>query len=257
MRSTLSVFFHINLFFIALSSPVCEIEVPERFTVSYEALKTHGVAERCKQVHTGFRVLACELKPGPISIEYLEAVKQTPKMSVEELMAFSKQYNDVYFHQNIYHCATLAVGATLQLVDSVMKREVRNCMALGHHSQRSAANSFCVFNNVAIAALYAKKTYNLNRVLIVGWDVHHGQGVQYCFEEDPSVLYFSWHRYEHQTFWPNLPESDYSSVGKGKGSGFNMNLPWNKATTDLAAFFHVLLPAAYEVPVAREQPLGH
>ncbi|KAL0155325.1 hypothetical protein M9458_049588, partial [Cirrhinus mrigala] len=62
--------------------------------------------------------------------EYLEAVKQTPNMSVEELMAFSKQYNDVYFHQNIYHCAKLAVGATLQLVDSVMKREVRNGMAL-------------------------------------------------------------------------------------------------------------------------------
>uniref|UniRef100_A0A671L2B1 Histone deacetylase domain-containing protein n=1 Tax=Sinocyclocheilus anshuiensis TaxID=1608454 RepID=A0A671L2B1_9TELE len=186
--------------------------------------------------------------------EYLEAVKQTPKMSVEELMAFSKQYSDVYFHQNIYHCAKLAVGATLQLVDSVVKREVRNGMALvrppGHHSQRSAANGFCVFNNVAIAALHAKKNYNLNRVLIVDWDIHHGQGVQYCFEEDPSVLYFSWHRYENQTFWPNLPESDYTSVGKGKGCGFNINLPWNKVgltnSDYLAAFFHVLLPIAYE-----------
>uniref|UniRef100_A0A8C1Y297 Histone deacetylase 10 n=1 Tax=Cyprinus carpio TaxID=7962 RepID=A0A8C1Y297_CYPCA len=234
------------------TDPVCEIEVPERLTVSYEALKARGVAERCKQVPvrlaTEQEILLAH------SEEYLEAVKQTPKMSVEELKAFSKQYNDVYFHQNIYHCATMAVGATLQLVDSVMKREVTNGMALvrppGHHSQRSAANGFCVFNNVAIAALYAKKTYNLNRVLIVDWDVHHGQGVQYCFEEDPSVLYFSWHRYEHRTFWPNLPESDYTSVGKDKGSGLNVNLPWNKVgmtnSDYLAAFFHVLLPVAYE-----------
>uniref|UniRef100_A0A8C1JZH9 Histone deacetylase 10 n=1 Tax=Cyprinus carpio TaxID=7962 RepID=A0A8C1JZH9_CYPCA len=234
------------------TDPVCEIEVPERLTVSYEALKARGVAERCKQVPvrlaTEQEILLAH------SEEYLEAVKQTLKMSVEELKAFSKQYNDVYFHQNIYHCATMAVGATLQLVDSVMKREVRNGMALvrppGHHSQRSAANGFCVFNNVAIAALYAKKTYNLNRVLIVDWDVHHGQGVQYCFEEDPSVLYFSWHRYEHRTFWPNLPESDYTSVGKDKGSGLNVNLPWNKVgmtnSDYLAAFFHVLLPVAYE-----------
>ncbi|KAL1247155.1 hypothetical protein QQF64_022531 [Cirrhinus molitorella] len=234
------------------TDPACEIEVPERLTMSYEALKTHDVAQRCKQVPvrlaTEQEILLAH------SEEYLEAVKQTPKMSMEELMAFSKQYNDVYFHQNIYHCAKLALGATLQLVDSVMKREVRNGMALvrppGHHSQRSAASGFCVFNNVAIAAHYAKKNYNLNRVLIVDWDVHHGQGIQYSFEEDPSVLYFSWHRYEHQAFWPNLPESDYTSVGKGKGSGFNMNLPWNKVgmtnSEYLAAFFHVLLPVAYE-----------
>uniref|UniRef100_A0A8C2H8F0 Histone deacetylase 10 n=1 Tax=Cyprinus carpio TaxID=7962 RepID=A0A8C2H8F0_CYPCA len=192
------------------TDPVCEIEVPERLTVSYEALKARGVAERCKQVPvrlaTEQEILLAH------SEEYLEAVKQTPKMSVEELKAFSKQYNDVYFHQNIYHCATMAVGATLQLVDSVMKREVRNGMALvrppGHHSQP------------------------LNVYLF------------------PSVLYFSWHRYEHRKFWPNLPESDYTSVGKDKGSGLNVNLPWNKVgmtnSDYLAAFFHVLLPVAYE-----------
>ncbi|XP_047676024.1 polyamine deacetylase HDAC10 isoform X2 [Tachysurus fulvidraco] len=210
------------------------------------------------------RDMPCELgtcKPGtcgPVSAsfhkEYLEAVKQTPHMSLEDLLTFTQQFGDVYFHPNIYHCATLAVGAALQLVDNIMAGKVRNGMALvrppGHHSQRSEANGFCVFNNVAIAALYAKKHYNLNRVLIVDWDVHHGQGVQYCFEEDSSVLYFSWHRYEHQRFWPNLADSEYDRVGKGKGSGFNINLPWNKVgmtnSDYLAAFFHVLLPIAYE-----------
>ncbi|KAM6095366.1 polyamine deacetylase HDAC10 isoform 2-T3 [Chlamydotis macqueenii] len=155
---------------------------------------------------------------------------------------------------NTYRCARLAVGATLQLVDAVMSGKVCNGMALvrppGHHSQRNAANGFCLFNNVAIAAEYAKLKYGLQRILIVDWDVHHGQGTQYIFEEDPSVLYFSWHRYEHQEFWPSLKESDYDAVGLGKGKGFNINLPWNKTgmgnSDYLAAFFHMLLPVAFE-----------
>ncbi|KAI4897468.1 hypothetical protein NFI96_013345 [Prochilodus magdalenae] len=234
------------------TDPVCKIEVPERLTVSYEAVKRAGLEHRCVPLSvrqaTEEEILLVHSK------EYLEAVKQTPYLSLEDLMTFTQQYGDVYFHPNIYHCAKLAIGATLQLVDSVMAGKVRNGMALvrppGHHSQRSAANGFCVFNNVAIAALYAKKHYNVNRVLIVDWDIHHGQGVQYCFEEDPSVLYFSWHRYEHQRFWPNLAESDYDSVGKGKGAGFNINVPWNKVgmtnSDYLSVFFHVLLPIAYE-----------
>ncbi|KAK3526134.1 hypothetical protein QTP70_016109 [Hemibagrus guttatus] len=234
------------------TDPVCKIEVPERLTVSYDALKCRGLDRRCVGVPT--RQATDEEILLVHSKEYLEAVKQTPYMSLEDLLTFTQQYGDVYFHPNIYHCAKLAVGAALQLVDNVMTGNVRNGIALvrppGHHSQRSEASGFCVFNNVAIATLYAKKHYNLNRVLIVDWDIHHGQGVQYCFEEDSSVLYFSWHRYEHQCFWPNLAESDYDRVGKGKGSGFNINLPWNKVgmtnSDYLAAFFHVLLPIAYE-----------
>ncbi|XP_036376025.1 polyamine deacetylase HDAC10 [Megalops cyprinoides] len=232
--------------------PACKIEVPERLTVSYTALQKQGLTQRC--VPLPIRQATDEEILLAHSEEYLEAVKKTPYMSLEELMTFTQQYGDVYFHPNIYHCAKLAIGATLQLVHSVMTGQVRNGMALvrppGHHSQRSAASGFCVFNNVAIAALYAKKHFNISRVLIVDWDVHHGQGLQYCFEEDPSVLYFSWHRYEHQSFWPNLAESDYDSVGKGRGAGFNINLPWNKVGMEnsdyLSVFFHVLLPIAYE-----------
>uniref|UniRef100_A0A7N8YQW9 Histone deacetylase 10 n=1 Tax=Mastacembelus armatus TaxID=205130 RepID=A0A7N8YQW9_9TELE len=209
--------------------PACKIEAPERLTVSHEALVRSGLADRCVSIPvreaTDEDILLVH------SEEYLEAVKKTPYMTLEDLKEFTLHYGDVYFHPNIYHCAKLAAGATLQLVDSVMMAKVRNGMALvrppGHHSMRSAANGFCVFNNVAIAAQYAKQKYGLKRVLIVDWDVHHGQGVQYCFEDDPSVLYFSWHRYEHQKFWPNLRESDFDSVGKEKGAGFTINVPWN------------------------------
>ncbi|XP_073328894.1 polyamine deacetylase HDAC10 [Pagrus major] len=232
--------------------PACKIEVPERLTVSHEALVKNGLADRCVSVPVREATDADILLVH--SEEYLEAVKKTPFMTLEDLKEFTLQYGDVYFHPNIYHCAKLAAGAALQLVDSVVTGKVRNGMALvrppGHHSMRSAANGFCVFNNVAIAARYAKQKHGVKRVLIVDWDVHHGQGVQYCFEDDPSVLYFSWHRYEHQKFWPNLKESDYDNVGKEKGEGFNINVPWNKVgmknSDYLSVFCHVLLPVAYE-----------
>nr|XP_034805076.1 polyamine deacetylase HDAC10 isoform X5 [Pan paniscus] len=120
----------------------------------------------------------------------------------------------------------------------------------GHHSQRAAANGFCVFNNVAIAAAHAKQKHGLHRILVVDWDVHHGQGIQYLFEDDPSVLYFSWHRYEHGRFWPFLRESDADAVGRGQGLGFTVNLPWNQVGMGnadyVAAFLHLLLPLAFE-----------
>ncbi|XP_034623565.1 polyamine deacetylase HDAC10 isoform X2 [Trachemys scripta elegans] len=232
--------------------PECDIEVPERLLSSYEQLKHYHLVERC--IHVPVREGTEEEIMLVHSSEYLEVVKSTQTMNEEELRRVSENYDAVYFHPNTYRCAKLAVGATLQLVDSVISGKVRNGMALvrppGHHSQRNAANGFCVFNNVAIAAQYAKRQYGLQRILIVDWDVHHGQGIQYVFEEDPSVLYYSWHRYEHQQFWPLLRESDYDAVGQGKGKGFNLNVPWNKVgmgnSDYLATFFHVLLPVAFE-----------
>ncbi|NWR17534.1 HDA10 deacetylase, partial [Emberiza fucata] len=232
--------------------PICDIEVPERLSSSYEQLRSYHLVERC--VHVPAREGSEEEILLVHSLEHLEVAKSTQTMNEEELKRVSENYDAFFFHPSTYHCARLAVGAALQLVDAVMAGKVRNGMALvrppGHHSQRNAANGFCLFNNVAIAAEYAKLKYGLQRILIVDWDVHHGQGTQYIFEEDPSVLYFSWHRYEHQEFWPSLKESDYDAVGLGKGKGFNINLPWNKVgmgnSDFLAAFFHVLLPMAFE-----------
>lgn len=230
----------------------CEIEVPERLSVSYDRLKHYNLVERCVEIPV--REATEEEITLVHSQEYLEVIKSTETMNIEELQNASKKYNAVFFHKTSYRCAKLAAGGVLQLLDSVMSGRVRNGMALvrppGHHSQRSESNGFCLFNNVAIAAEYAKKKYNLQRILIVDWDIHHGQGIQYIFEEDPSVLYFSWHRYQHQEFWPNLRESEYDAIGKGKGTGFNINVPWNKVGMGnadyIAVFLHVLLPIALE-----------
>uniref|UniRef100_A0A8C3WJI4 Histone deacetylase 10 n=1 Tax=Catagonus wagneri TaxID=51154 RepID=A0A8C3WJI4_9CETA len=164
--------------------------------------------------------------------EYVALMRGTQALSTEELQALSRQFDAVYFHPSTFHCARLAAGAALQLVDAVLTGVVCNGIALvrppGHHSQRAAANGFCVFNNVALAAKHAQQKHGLRRVLIVDWDIHHGQGTQYIFEDDPSILYFSWHRYEHGRFWPCLRESDADAVGRGRGLGFTVNLPWNQ-----------------------------
>ncbi|XP_040346414.1 polyamine deacetylase HDAC10 isoform X1 [Herpailurus yagouaroundi] len=233
-------------------APECEIERPERLTAALERLRQWGLEQRCLQLAARE---ASEAELGLVhSPEYVSLLRGTQTLSTRELQALSGQYDAVYFHPSTFHCARLAAGAALQLVDAVLTGAVHNGLALvrppGHHSQRAAANGFCVFNNVAIAAKHAKQRHGLHRILIVDWDVHHGQGIQYIFEDDPSVLYFSWHRYEHGRFWPYLRESDADAVGQGQGRGFTVNLPWNQVGMGnadyVAAFLHVLLPVAFE-----------
>ncbi|XP_069855880.1 polyamine deacetylase HDAC10 isoform X5 [Dipodomys merriami] len=232
--------------------PECELERPERLVAVLSLLRLRGLEQRC------LRLSACEASEAELGLvhspEYVALVRETQTLDEDELRALSKQYDAVYFHPSTFHCARLAVGATLQLVEAVLTGAAPNGLALvrppGHHSHRAAANGFCVFNNVAIAAKHAKQKHGLHRILIVDWDVHHGQGIQYIFEDDPSVLYFSWHRYEYGRFWPFLRESDTDAVGQGQGRGFTVNLPWNQVGMGnadyLAAFLHVLLPLAFE-----------
>ncbi|XP_042103875.1 polyamine deacetylase HDAC10 isoform X7 [Ovis aries] len=232
--------------------PECEIECPERLTTALERLQQRGLEQRC------LRLVAREASEAELGLvhspEYVALLRGTQALGTRELQALSKQYDAVYLHPSTFHCARLAAGAALQLVDAVLTGAVRNGLALvrppGHHSQRATANGFCVFNNVAIAAKHAQQKHGLHRILIVDWDIHHGQGIQYIFEDDPSVLYFSWHRYEHGHFWPCLRESDADAVGRGRGLGFTVNLPWNQVGMGnadyVAAFLHVLLPLAFE-----------
>uniref|UniRef100_A0A8C8ZZA7 Histone deacetylase 10 n=1 Tax=Prolemur simus TaxID=1328070 RepID=A0A8C8ZZA7_PROSS len=227
--------------------PECEIECPERLTAALDRLRQCGLEQRCLRLSARE---ASEAELGLVhSLEYVALVRGTQVLGKQELQALSGQYDAVYFHPSTFHCARLAAGAALQLVDAVLLGAARNGLALvrppGHHSQRAAANGFCVFNNVAIAAEHAKQKHGLHRILIVDWDVHHGQGIQYVFEDDPSVLYFSWHRYEHGHFWPFLRESNADAVGMGNADY-------------MAAFLHLLLPLAFEGQMqATPECFGH
>ncbi|XP_036167248.1 obscurin isoform X4 [Myotis myotis] len=167
--------------------PECEIERPERLTAAMGLLQQRGLEQRCLRLAAGE---ASEAELGLVhSPEYVALMRGTQALGTEELRALSGQYDAVYLHPSTFHSAQLAAGAGLQLVDAVLTGAVHNGLALvrppGHHSQRAAANGFCVFNNVAIAARHAQQKHGLHRILIVDWDIHHGQGTQYTFEDDP------------------------------------------------------------------------
>lgn len=120
--------------------------------------------------------------------------------------------------------ARLAAGGLCRAIEQVATGRFRNAFALirppGHHAERTNAKGFCLYNNVAIAARYAQKKLGLKRILIVDWDLHHGNGTQHCFEDDPSVLFVS----IHQAF--TYPHSgSLREVGKGMGSGYTVNIP--------------------------------
>ncbi|XP_066470093.1 histone deacetylase 6 isoform X2 [Tiliqua scincoides] len=227
-------------------------ECPERLMAMRDKLLQSGLLERC------IPVAAREISEKEIllahSQEYLTLMKSTEMMNETELKSLSDTYDSVYLHPNSYRCACLAAGFVLQLVEKVLAGELRNGLAVvrppGHHAQRDRMDGYCMFNSVGIAAQYARQKLKVERVLIVDWDVHHGQGTQYLFEDNPSVLYFSVHRYEGGSFWPHLPESDSHAVGRGRGEGYNINVPWNQIgmrdADYLSAFLHILLPVALE-----------
>jgi len=130
---------------------------------------------------------------------------------------------DTYISPGSYDAAVLAAGAAVEAVDRVMAG-ARSAFALvrppGHHALRMAAMGFCLFNNVAVAAQHAVRHHSLQRVMIIDWDVHHGNGTQDYFYDRSDVLYFSSHRYP---FYPGT--GALQDTGKGKGAGYTVNVP--------------------------------
>ncbi len=136
-----------------------------------------------------------------------------------------------------YDVARLAAGGVMNAIDSVVAGEADNAFALvrppGHHAQAATAAGFCIFNNIAIGARHALARHKLERILIVDWDLHHGNGTQEAFYEDPQVLYFS----THQS--PGYPGTGgMSEMGRGAGLGYTLNCPL-KAGADNAVYVRV------------------
>ncbi len=128
-----------------------------------------------------------------------------------------------------YDVALLSAGGALAACDAVLAGRVRNAFAVirppGHHARPDGGMGFCIFNNVAIAARYLQRKHGLGRILIVDWDVHHGNGTQEVFYEDPSVLVLGIHRFP---FYPGTGAPD--ECGRGAGRGYTINLPVPEGT---------------------------
>lgn len=129
-----------------------------------------------------------------------------------------------------FDVAKLAAGAAIKAVDVVMKGDTPTAFALirppGHHATPTRAMGFCLFNNVAVGARYAQAKYGVENVLIMDWDVHHGNGTQEIFWTDPTVFYFSTHQYP---YYPGTGAAD--EHGGGKGEGFTLNVPLRAGTS--------------------------
>jgi acetoin utilization deacetylase AcuC-like enzyme len=123
-----------------------------------------------------------------------------------------------------YATALLATGGLLTVLEAVMTREVDNGFALvrppGHHAERARAMGFCLFNSAAIGAQYLREKFGLRRILLMDWDVHHGNGTQHSFYDDPGILYVSTHQYP---YYPGTGAAE--EVGQGQGEGYTVNLP--------------------------------
>lgn len=151
---------------------------------------------------------------------------------------------DVSICPKSYEIALLATGAVLEIADKVINQEIDNGLALirppGHHAEQDQALGFCLFNNVAILAKYLQQQYQLDKILILDWDVHHGNGTQHTFEDDPSVLYISTHQYP---FYPGT--GAYSETGIHQGVGATLNCPMLAGANDTVyelAFKDKILP---------------
>jgi acetoin utilization deacetylase AcuC-like enzyme len=147
-----------------------------------------------------------------------------------------------------HEAALLAAGGLCQAIALVKAGELDNAIALvrppGHHAEKSKAMGFCLYNNVAVGVRYAQSRLGLERILVVDWDLHHGNGTQHCFEDDPSVLFFSLHQ---SASYPG--SGRFNEVGKGRGRGSTINIPLRAGCGDaeyLSIFEKILRPVALE-----------
>lgn len=151
---------------------------------------------------------------------------------------------DVPICHNSYNTALLAAGSGLQLADKIINKEINNGFAMlrppGHHAEKEMAYGFCMFNNISILARYLQTKHGVDKIAIVDWDVHHGNGTQHLFEEDPSILYISIHQYPH---YPGTGNYTETGIGRGKGSILNCNMHEGSGDAEYKqAFFSQILP---------------
>ena len=178
------------------------------------------------------------------SMNYIKTVEHETSLLINNSTSYLSTGDTVISKQS-NHVARLAVGAGIKGADMIMSKEISSAFAIvrppGHHATATKGMGFCIFNNIAVAARYLQQQYGLKRILIVDFDVHHGNGTQDIFYEDNSVFYFSVHQHP---FYPHSGRPTEKGIGKGKGLTLNVDLPKGSGDKELLnAFNNQLKPA--------------
>ena len=213
-------------------------ERPERLAAILKALEGSGLMDSLVR-----------LTPSACPREYVEAVHTTRLIeSVERLCGIAPQHidPDTAVSEKSFEAALFAAGAGIAAADAIMGGEIDNAFCAvrppGHHAETDRAMGFCLFNNVAITARYLQRARGVGKILIIDWDVHHGNGTQQIFYEDPTVLLFSSHQYPYYPGTGGMEEG-----GKGEGETFTVNAPLRAGCGDKEyqdVYTKMLLPVA-------------
>ena len=234
-----------------------------RYKEISKVLKGSDYFKKCKKIKirkaTDSEILGCH------TAKYLEIVKTEIGEGKSELST-----GDTSICRDSLEVATYATGSVLEAIDLVLKGESKNGFCAirppGHHATADRGMGFCIFNNVAVAAKYAQTKFGLERVAIIDWDVHHGNGTQDIFYNDQSVFYFS----THQSPWyPGTGAINETGEGKGEGSTMNRPLPSGSGFKQIGSCFRedfstamkkfkpelILISAGFDSRLG--DPLGH
>ena len=190
------------------------------------------------------------------SEEHLKHIQSTETMTKDELLKETATGDSIYVNNDSFFSAKLSCGGAIEACKAVVEGKVKNSLAAvrppGHHAEPDSPGGFCLFSNVAVAAKNILKSYpeSVRKIVVLDWDIHHGNGTQKAFYDDPRVLYISLHRYENGKFYPGTKYGGAEQVGEGAGEGFNLNIPWRSHGMHdgdyVYAFNKVIIPVMLE-----------
>jgi acetoin utilization deacetylase AcuC-like enzyme len=214
-------------------------EQPARIAAILHSLGTSGTFDLLHQIRP--RAATTDELALAHARGYIELAQREVQAGHRELST-----GDTSLSEHSFQCASRAAGCVISAVDAVLDGTISSAFCLirppGHHAEYERGMGFCLFNNIAVGARYAQRRYGVERVLIADWDVHHGNGTQQIFFEDPSVFFFS----THQSPWyPGTGAADETGAGAGEGTTCNCPLPAGSGRKEIfEAFRDMLLPKA-------------
>ena len=232
--------------FLEHLTPPWHPERPQRVELAFKYLEgLHWLEQRDGLVQLSPRAATVDELAVVHDRKYIQEVEELSQKAAEhnEILALG---TDTYVAAKSYEAALKAAGAPLTAIDAILKGEIQNAFCLvrppGHHAVAEAAMGFCIFNNVAVAAHYALDQHGLERVMIIDYDVHHGNGTQEMFYDEPRVLYFSVHQ---APFYPGTGQWDERGERPALGTTINVPLPAGAGFDIYEAIFRqIMVPAA-------------